>query len=98
MTDKEPLEIAFDELAAVIKAKDESRLTFPEYIELLRTKAAEAQRQLEIAEAARDLCSETKGRRPRSDRGRSRKKPNQPSTENNPRTEQSSPPMEDPGL
>ena len=72
---KEPIELAFDELASVVKAKDDSGLTFPEFIDSLRTKAAEAQRQLDIAEAARDLCSETKGRKPRADKGKPRRKP-----------------------
>ena len=71
----EPLELAFSQLAAVIKDKDESGLSFPEFIDSLRNKAAEAQRQLQLAEAARDLCEETKARKPRSDKGKPRNKP-----------------------
>lgn len=74
MANQEPIELAFTELAAVIREKDESGLSFAEYLDKLKDLAAQAARKLEIAEAAKDMCSETKSRRPRSDKGKPRKK------------------------
>jgi len=81
MATQEPIELAFTELAAVIREKDESGLSFAEYLDKLKDLAAQASRKLEIAEAAKDMCSETKSRRTRSDKGKPRKKPGEQSDE-----------------
>jgi hypothetical protein len=67
-------ELAFDELAAVVREKDESGLSFSKYIERLEEQADAAARKLEVARAASETCSATKLRKPRSDRGTRRKR------------------------
>ena len=71
-TDGEPLEIAFEELAAVIADKKKSGLDFKQYLDGLKAAADEANRKVELAERARDLCEQTKGRKVRSDAGQPR--------------------------
>ena len=67
-------ELAFEELAAVVREKDESGLTFSRYIERLEQLADAAARKLEVARAAAETCSATKLRKPRSDRGMKRRR------------------------
>jgi len=73
MTTQDPLELSFVELASLIRDKDASGMTLDNYIKSLQEKMAELQRQLDIAEAARNLCSATKSRKPRADKGKPRK-------------------------
>ena len=74
MTDKEPLEVTFEELAEVIRGKEESKLSFPDYVASLRVAADNAARKVELAEACINMCEQTKGRRPRKDKGQPRKR------------------------
>ena len=68
------VELAFTELAAVIREKDELGLSFDEYLKELEKTASAANRKLEVARAVADMCEATKTRKPRKDRGVSRKK------------------------
>jgi hypothetical protein len=72
--EKSAEELAFDELAAVVREKDESGLSFSRYIEQLEALADAAARKLEVARAASDTCSATKLRKPRCDRGTKRRR------------------------
>ena len=72
--EKSAEELAFDELAAVVREKDESGLSFSKYIERLRDNADAAARKLEVALAASETCSATKLRKPRCDRGTKRRR------------------------
>ena len=68
------VELAFTELAAVIREKDELGFTFDEYLKELAFNASAANRKLEVARAVADMCEATKTRKPRKDRGVPRKK------------------------
>ena len=72
--DKSAEELAFDELAAVVREKDESGLSFSKYIERLEELADQAARKLEVARAHAETCTATKLRKPRCDRGTKRKR------------------------
>ena len=72
--DKPANELAFNELAAVIREKDELGMTFDEYIKSLENTSAAAARKLDVARAVADVCEATKTRKPRKDRGVPRKK------------------------
>ena len=77
MTEKrqtDPLDVTARELLEVIQQKEEFDLSFPDYIAELRAEVDAATRKLQLAEACRDLCDETKGRRPRKDKGVPRKR------------------------
>jgi hypothetical protein len=73
-TEKTAEELAFDELAAVVREKDESKLSFSKYIERLEEQADAAARKLEVARAHAETCSATKLRKPRCDIGKPRKR------------------------
>jgi len=72
--DKPAVEIAFDELAEVIRDKDRLGITFGEYLEQLQEQADAANRKLEIARTVADTCQATKTRKHRKDKGVPRKK------------------------
>ena len=72
--DKPAVEIAFDELAEVIRDKDRLGITFGEYLEQLQEQADAINRKLEIARTVADTCQATKTRKPRKDKGVPRKK------------------------
>ena len=76
--DKPALELAFDELAGVVKEKEQAGLSFTEYLRKLEAEVETAERRLELARAAADACEATKTRKPRSDRGKPRKKAESP--------------------
>jgi hypothetical protein len=78
--DKPAEEIAFDELAAIVREKDELGISFTAYLQKLEKEAEAAQRKLEVARAHADTCSATKLRKPRRDRGTKRKKADVPDT------------------
>ena len=72
--EKSAEELAFDELAAVVREKDQSGLSFDQYIKQLENLADQAARKLEVARAASETCSATKLRKPRCDRGTKRRR------------------------
>lgn len=72
--DKPAVELAFDEMAVIVREKDESGLSFDKYLDKLETEAAMAARKLEVAQSIADTCEATKTRKPRKDRGVPRKK------------------------
>lgn len=78
--DKPAVEITFDELAEIVREKDQLKVAFPEYLRMLESAAEAAQRKLIIAKCAADTCAATKLRKPRRDRGTKRKKPEVPAT------------------
>lgn len=75
MTDDKPaIELAFDELAAVVAEKTKAGISFTEYLKKLEAEVETAERRLELARAAADACEATKTRKPRSDKGQPRKR------------------------
>jgi len=72
----EPIEVAWTNLATLIKEKEALKLSFPDYLERLRLEADNAARKLEIAKRAAGICEETKPRRTRKDKGIPRAKKN----------------------
>lgn len=74
MTDDKPaIELAFDELAAVVAEKTKAGISFTEYLRQLEAQVEAAERRLELARAAADACEATKTRKPRCDKGQKRK-------------------------
>lgn len=73
--DKPAVELAFDELAAVVAEKERLGISFTEFLKRLEAEVEAATRKYELARTAADICQATKLRKPRSDRGRPRKKP-----------------------
>lgn len=72
--DKPTVEVAFDELAAVVREKDASGLTFDAYLKKLKAEAEAAARKYDVAQAVANQCEATKTRKPRCDRGKPRKR------------------------
>ena len=72
MDDKSAEELAFDELAALVRERDQRGVTFTEFLRQLEREAVAAARRLEVARAHADVCCATKLRKPRCDRGRKR--------------------------
>jgi hypothetical protein len=72
--EKSTVELTFIEMAAIVKEKDESGLTFDKYLDKLESEAIAAARKLEIAQSVVDTCEATKTRKSRKDRGVPRKK------------------------
>lgn len=67
------LSVGFVELAGVIREVEGSGLTFTQYLNGLRKSVVEAERKLKTAERVAGLCSATKVRRTRCDKGKPRK-------------------------
>ena len=74
MTEDQPVELAFNELAEIIREKDERALSFDKYLKHLEETANAAVRKLEVARSVAGICEATKTRKPRKDRGVKRKK------------------------
>ena len=72
--DKSAIEFAFGELAEIIREKDRLDISFIEYLDQLEAQAAAAARKLEVARSVANTCEATKTRKPRKDKGVSRKK------------------------
>ncbi len=60
-------------LAEVIRESEAAGNGFEAYIASLRDELATAQTRLDMAESVANLCSATKVRKPRADKGRKRK-------------------------
>jgi len=67
-------ELAFNELAQIVKEKDELGTSFDKYLKQLEEQASAANRKLELARSVANMCEATKTRKPRKDRGVKRKK------------------------
>ena len=75
MTEEQPaVELAFNELAEIVKEKDDLGLSFDKYLKQLEDTAIAAARKLEVARSVAGVCEATKTRKPRKDRGVKRKK------------------------
>lgn len=72
--DRSAEDLAWDELATLIKEAESLRLCFTAYLRHLEREAESAARKLEVARAHADTCAATKLRKPRCDRGRKRVK------------------------
>jgi len=72
--DKPAVELAFTELAEIVREKDQLGLTFDKYLKQLEEQANAAARKLEVARGVAGMCEATKIRKPRKDRGVKRKK------------------------
>ena len=72
--DESAEELAFAELAAIVREVGENRLTFSQYLKRLEQEVETATRKLEVARAHAETCSATKLRKPRCDRGKPRRR------------------------
>ena len=79
MAEPTPMDIAAGELLAIVNDKEASGLNWSEFMLRLRRDVEAAQHRLDVALQVQDVCSATKPRKPRADKGRPRKpKPEQP--------------------
>ena len=79
MTDQTPMDIAAGELLAIVTEKEAAGLSWDAFVADLRRQVEAAQHRLDVALQVQDVCSATKPRKPRADKGRPRKaKPEQP--------------------
>lgn len=69
----EAFDVSFETMAKMIREAEASGVTFREYLEKLRIAEREAIQRRELAEAVAGLCSATKVRKPRADKGKPRK-------------------------
>ena len=72
--EKTALDLAWDEMAELVRECQDAGLTFSQYVKQLEQQADAAARKLEVARAAAGLCEATKLRKPRADRGKPRKR------------------------
>lgn len=75
MTDenKSSEEIAWEEMAKLVLEKDVANVEFQVFIRRLEEDVDKAQRRLDVARIIADTCSATKTRKPRRDKGKTRK-------------------------
>lgn len=70
--EQERTEVSFGVLAAVIAEVKAAGLTFREYLATLEQAVSDATRKLELAQSVANLCTATKTRKPRADKGNPR--------------------------
>ncbi len=71
---QDPLDVAAIDLMKVVNEKIESRLSWSRYLARLRNDVTLAQKRLDMALRMQNVCSATKARKPRSDKGKKREK------------------------
>lgn len=71
--DKSAEEFAWEELAKLIQEKERAGVEMQVFIRQLEEEAAKAQRRVEVARAAADVCVTLKTRKTRKDKGKPRK-------------------------
>ena len=71
--EKTPMDIAAGELLAIVTEKEAAGLNWSEFMLRLRRDVEAAQHHLDVALKVQDVCSATKPRKPRADKGRPRK-------------------------
>ena len=73
MTDRTPMDIAAGELLAIVTKKEAANVSWDMFVQGLRKQVEDAQHKLDVALKVQDVCSATKPRKVRADKGRKRK-------------------------
>ena len=73
MSDQSPMDLAAGELLAIVNEKEAAGLNWSDFMLRLRRDVEAAQHRLDVALQVQDVCSATKPRKPRADKGRPRK-------------------------
>ena len=73
MTDQSPMDLAAAELLRIVTEKEAAGLTWDQFVRGLQADVADAQHKLAVALKVQDVCSATKPRKVRADKGKSRK-------------------------
>ena len=73
MTDRTPMDIAAGELLAIVTEKEAANVSWDTFVAGLRKQVEAAQHKLDVALKVQDVCSATKPRKIRADKGRKRK-------------------------
>ena len=71
---QDPLDLAAIDLMRVVNEKIESGLSWSRYLAVLRNNVTVAQKRLDMVLRMQDVCSATKARKTRSDKGKKREK------------------------
>lgn len=78
--DRSTMDIAAGELLAIVTEKEAANVSWDTFVAGLRKQVTDAQHRLEVALKVQDVCSATKPRKTRSDKGK-RRKPEQGGSE-----------------
>ena len=73
MTDRTPMDIAAGELLSLVTEKEAANVSWDQFVQDLRKAVEAAQHRLDVALQIEGVCSATKPRKTRADKGRKRK-------------------------
>ena len=73
MSDQSPMDLAAAELLRIVTEKEAANVTWDQFVRGLRTEVEAAQHKLDVALKVQDVCTATKPRKVRADKGRKRK-------------------------
>ena len=73
MSDQSPMDLAAAELLRIVTEKEAANVTWDQFVRGLFSEVKAAQHKLEVAMKVQDVCTATKPRKTRADKGRKRK-------------------------
>jgi hypothetical protein len=73
VTDQSPMDLAAAELLRIVTEKEAANVTWDQFVRGLRLEVEAAQHKLDVALKVQDVCTATKPRKTRADKGRKRK-------------------------
>ena len=79
--DADPMDLSAAAMMRLLTQKAELRMTWEEFKKYKQDAVAQAVNELEIVQQCEGVCSATKPRKPRSDKGKPRKAKNAPESE-----------------
>ena len=68
-----PMDLAAEELLRIVTEKEAAGLNWDQFVKRLRRDVEEAQKKLDVVLKFQDVCTATKPRKVRADKGRKRK-------------------------
>lgn len=71
--DRSPMDLAASELLRIVTEKEAANVTWDQFVKGLRAEVEAAQHKLDVALKVQDVCTATKPRKTRADKGKSRK-------------------------
>ena len=73
MSDQSPMDLAAAELLRIVTEKEAANVTWDQFVRGLKLEVEAAQHKLDVALKVQDVCTATKPRKVRADKGRKRK-------------------------
>ena len=73
MSDQSPMDLAAEEQLRIVTEKEAAGLNWDQFVRGLRAEVEAAQHKLDVALKVQDVCSATRPRKVRADKGRKRK-------------------------